>query len=317
MLAAKLLSQSAPASPGKSLSANDLLDGLCQMHGVVRASGLQPPASRWLSTGVSALDALLCGWSRGALSEIYGSASSGRTSLCLAALRSATRRGETCALVDASDAFDPVTAQKAGVQLANLLWVRCGMPPKRAQSSHFGKQMNHYGENATPLQQNSRNSGYVNFTSSITAPLATAVEQALRATDLLLQSGGFGLIVMDFCDIPAELVRKVPLTSWFRLSRAVEQTSTVLLLATPESCAQTCATLVLRLEAPAISALGANGVHAALNLGDAHLPSHARLLRSLPLRAEIMRSRATATAPMARRPAQKIAQWATRTAWAG
>src|SRR5450755_3348295 len=76
-------------------------------------------------TGVSALDTLTGGLPRGALSEIVGPASSGRTGIMLAALAGATRRQEICALVDASDSFDPASAETSGVDLTRLLWVRC------------------------------------------------------------------------------------------------------------------------------------------------------------------------------------------------
>jgi len=47
-----------------------------------------------------------------------------------------------------------------------------------------------------------------------------SIEQTLRATDLLLQSGGFGFIAVDVSDISPKLVRHVPLDSWFRFRRA-------------------------------------------------------------------------------------------------
>ena len=50
------------------------------------------------------------------------------------------------------------------------------------------------------------------------------LDQALKATDLLLQSGGFGLIVIDLGDIPADQARRIPLTSWFRFRRVIENT---------------------------------------------------------------------------------------------
>jgi hypothetical protein len=37
-----------------------------------------------------------------------------------------TTAGEVCALVDSTGSFDPVSAKQAGVELENLLWVRCG-----------------------------------------------------------------------------------------------------------------------------------------------------------------------------------------------
>ena len=75
------------------------------------------------------------------------------------------------------------------------------------------------------------------------------IEQSLRATDLLLQSGGFGLIALDLSDIPAQTVRYVPLNVWFRFRRTVEDTPTILLVLEQESNARTCASLVLRLDA--------------------------------------------------------------------
>jgi len=62
----------------------------------------------------------------GAITELVGELSSGRTSLMLACLREITGRGATAALVDADGAFDPVSAVRAGVVLSRLLWVRCG-----------------------------------------------------------------------------------------------------------------------------------------------------------------------------------------------
>lgn len=63
---------------------------------------------------------------QGAITEIVGPLSSGRTSLFVACLRDVTRRGAVAAVVDADHAFDPVSAARAGVDLSRLLWVRCG-----------------------------------------------------------------------------------------------------------------------------------------------------------------------------------------------
>lgn len=90
------------------------------------------PAPEFASTGLAEVDALTGGLPRGAITEITGPASSGRTSLLLAALAEATRRQETAVLVDAGDAFDPASAAAAGVDLSRLLWVRCGGNPEHA-----------------------------------------------------------------------------------------------------------------------------------------------------------------------------------------
>src|ERR1700683_2612830 len=98
-----------------------------RLAGVTSASRLAVrPAPEMVSSGIAAMDALTGGLPRGCLTEICGPASSGRTSLLLAALAAATQRGEFCAVVDASDALDPHSAATAGIELERLLWVRCG-----------------------------------------------------------------------------------------------------------------------------------------------------------------------------------------------
>jgi len=87
---------------------------------------LEKPAVETIPTGITEVDAALGGLPRGALTEICGPVSSGRTSLLLAVLAQATGRLEACALVDTTDAFDPAAAAAAGVDLERLLWVRCG-----------------------------------------------------------------------------------------------------------------------------------------------------------------------------------------------
>src|SRR5205814_960898 len=85
------------------------------------------PAPELLPTGIQALDQLTGGGvPRGAMTEIAGEASSGRTSVLLSLLAQATSRNEYCALVDAHDTFDPASAAAAGADLARLLWIRCG-----------------------------------------------------------------------------------------------------------------------------------------------------------------------------------------------
>ena len=126
-----------------------------------------------------------------------------------------------------------------------------------------------------------------------------SIDQTLRATDLLLQSGGFGFIAVDVSDISPKLVRHVPLDSWFRFRRAVEDTPTILLLLSRESNAKTCASLVLQLEGHAVhwrkpgrAADSSSGANPRANsyVGDErHSP--AWLLEGLEARAEVLRSR--------------------------
>jgi len=96
--------------------------------------GLRPDTKirECLPTGIAALDALLTtqgqtqGFPRGAISEILGPESSGRTTLVHSLLAASTAQLEICAYVDTEDSFDPVSAAAAGVALSQLVWIRCG-----------------------------------------------------------------------------------------------------------------------------------------------------------------------------------------------
>ena len=85
----------------------------------------EKPVVETLSTGIDEIDALTGGLPRGAISEIFGPASSGRTSLMYSLLAYATTHQETCALVDTNDVFAPTAAVAAGMNFDRLLWVRC------------------------------------------------------------------------------------------------------------------------------------------------------------------------------------------------
>jgi hypothetical protein len=74
---------------------------------------------------------------------------------------------------------------------------------------------------------------------------AHRAEHALKAADLLIQGGGFGLVVMDLGDTPSKTARRISLASWFRLRRAVEHTPTVLVSLARQSNAKTCASMVI------------------------------------------------------------------------
>jgi recombination protein RecA len=247
-----------------------------RLAGVTSASQLAVrPAPEMVSSGVAAMDALTGGLPRGCLTEICGPASSGRTTLLLAALAAATGRGECSVLVDASDSLDPQSAAAAGVDLDRLLWVRCG-------------------ENSPEK----------------------SLEQLLRATDLLLESGGFGLIALDLGDLPEQAARRIPLTTWFRFRRAVEHTPTVLLAVERQSIAGSCSSLLVKLGLVKLGVMrmGESGNRANETSMDSQfaLPTHAQLLTELEITAELVRSR------LDRKPVRSAEiTFASKTAWAG
>jgi recombination protein RecA len=130
------------------------------------------------------------------------------------------------------------------------------------------------------------------------------IEQALQATDLILQGGGFGAIVLDMGSIAPEHASRVLLATWFRYRAAAEKTRASLLLLTQHSCAKSSAELVLRFQP-----------------GDP-LRADTTVFTGIKHRLEVARRRFTETPsnviPL-RKPPQSVnvASWSTRSTWAG
>lgn len=169
---------------------------------------------RSISTGIAQIDSVTGGIPVSALTEICGSGlASSGKTSVLISLLAQATQQHFCALVDAEDSFDPFSARAAGVNFSRLLWVRCGKHKSKLKP----------------------------------------MEQAFKATDMLLQSGGFGLVVVDLSSLAERLVRKIPLTTWFRFSRVVEKQRTALVFFEQQPHATSCAGLALNLRAqPAV-----------------------------------------------------------------
>ncbi len=263
------------------------------IRGVVPASLLgERPAPPTIPTGIAELDVLTGGLPRGALSELCGPVSSGCTSVLLALMAESTRRGEVCALVDASDCFDPQSADAAGVELRRVLWIRCSGNKSLV-------------DGRWPIAKNRSRTSNGHRRSTI-----GRLEQALKVTDLLLQGGGFGLVVVDLGDLPPEIAQRVPLTSWFRFRRVVENTPTVLLVLEQEPHARSCASVVLKLSAISSQLSASRRLPVAGRQMDRDQPSHAQLLHGLKITAEIVRTTQN------KKPARSAtAQWESQNAW--
>ena len=156
-------------------------------------------APETVPTGVPAMDHQLGGGLPvGQVSEIAGPRSSGRTSLLMAVLAAATRRDERVAVIDTFDVFDPESAVAAGVDVQKLLWVR--------------------GDGCTPAFP---------FMASRQNGTDRAIERALKAANLVLQAGGFGVVALDLAEAPATALRRIPFTTWMRLQRVLDGQPTV------------------------------------------------------------------------------------------
>ncbi len=158
-------------------------------------------------TGVAALDeALAGGWRRGEVSEILGCRSSGRTGVLISTLAAATSRGEVVGLVDAFDRFDPVTSAAAGLDLDRVLWVR-GM--SLVAGLHWPGRTHPFAKLRL---------------------IEEAISRGVRALDLIVRAGGFGVAALDLAGVPARALGALPYTTWMRLAHANEGQQTVCLL---------------------------------------------------------------------------------------
>jgi hypothetical protein len=137
------------------------------------------------------------------------------------------------------------------VDLSHLLWVRCGKTRQKLK----------------PL------------------------EQSFKVADMLLQSSGFGLIVVDQSDIPEKFIRSVPLSTWFRFSRAVEKQPTALVFLAREPHAASCSAMVLQVAAGPATFAG-------------------NVLTNIPLRIDAVRTREKKGVQSATPEFSMKAQWA-------
>lgn len=208
-------------------------------------------------TGLASVDRQIGGIPKGGLTQVCAPVgmTSGRTTLLMSLLAQVTSKEQFCAVVDASDCFDPESADAAGVCLSRLLWVRCS---ERGMKS---------------------------------------VEQAFKATDILIQNGGFGVIALDLGNVDEKLIRQIPLTTWFRFARVMEALPTALVVLLTHSAAQSCAALTLNMDASS-------------QWSGSEKVSHARLISSVQFDLEIGRTRSkkpvqSATTSFTARP-----QWA-------
>jgi len=302
-----------------------------KLAAVVPASRLDVcPAPEMVSSGIPQLDSLTGGLARGCLTEIYGTASSGRTSVLLFALARATQRGEVCALVDASDAFDPASAAAAGMEMGRLLWVRCGekYPSRKHPSAALSgcrKTGASYQGMSSGVPQVAENSfgfsrcGSTRWKNPESQRWESQLGQMLKVTDLLLQSNGFGMIALDLGDVPVPSARRISLASWFRFRRAVEHTPTALLVLEQQPIAGSCSSVLLRVSAVHSQRSGKKLSAVSSQLSGnrpAHseLP-HTELLDQFEITAELLRSRLERK--LERKPVQSTTSFKSRAAWAG
>jgi hypothetical protein len=168
------------------------LKQLLELSGVFKGHELTRKGGR-LTCGISPIDALIGGLARGRISEITGPLSSGKTTIAAAFASAASHRGEVVGWIDVPGAFDPRSLEAAGADLARILWLSFTKKPSSTRGGFVAKERERRLE--------------------------------LKAAEMLLEAGGFGLVVIDFGAMRFPLSQSASL----RLARAAERSGTAVL----------------------------------------------------------------------------------------
>lgn len=74
--------------------------------------------------------------------------------------------------------------------------------------------------------------------------------RALKAMNLVLQAGGFGLVAFDVADVHAAVLRRFPFTTWMRMARVIEGSQTIAVVIAAERLARSPGGVTIVLEPP-------------------------------------------------------------------
>jgi len=166
-----------------------------------------------LSSGLAALDAIIDdGIVRGRVSEIICPIGSGRTTVGARFVAAATQAGEVSGWIESARSFAPAAIAAGSARLERILWAAVDDRRKLVPEPSSG------------LRHNS----------------SAAV---FKAADLVLQAGGFGVVVVDLGTNAVPL----PLSIALRLAREAERSGAAVIVIAPHRICGTFAALSLQL----------------------------------------------------------------------
>jgi hypothetical protein len=74
--------------------------------------------------------------------------------------------------------------------------------------------------------------------------------RAVKAMNLVLQAGGFGVVALDLADVRLPALRQFPATTWMRLARVIEGSQTVALIVAADHLARSPGGVTIALAPP-------------------------------------------------------------------
>jgi recombination protein RecA len=106
--------------------------------------------------------------------------------------------------------------------------------------------------------------------------------RALKAMNLVLQAGGFGLVAFDIADVSPVALRQFPYTTWMRIARVIEGSQTAAVVVAAERIARSPGGVTVALDpAPDVRRAQWSGT-----------ADRARFLRGIELRTRVIGARA-------------------------
>jgi hypothetical protein len=81
-------------------------------------------------------------------------------------------------------------------------------------------------------------------------------EFTMRAADLLLHAGGFGVVLLDLSEAQAAILNRIPPSYWYRFQRVIQNTPTILLICADTPQAKAASRYSLDCQAKSFSWLG-------------------------------------------------------------
>jgi len=86
--------------------------------------------------------------------------------------------------------------------------------------------------------------------------LQKSLDAGVKAMNLVLQAGGFGLVALDLAEVAPQVLRRLPFTTWLRLHRVIEGSETACVLIGSEPLARSAGGVTVQLESGKARVIG-------------------------------------------------------------